>query len=529
MNPTKFIKHHFLLLFLMAVVTIQGNSQSAKIENLLTVNLNNIGNITDANGVAGYYFFYKFDKVSKKENSYIIQMYDNNFNPIKSITVVRSNRDNLIECTFNEEAFLLSFYDGKKYELVTYDKEGKKLGTKSYGKLSMMESAMLTAKASGQDKNKGIFALGTSGFVKADVFGTGKDKYVIEAFNSKFKSLWSFKSDFKDSKLNEVPGVIHSSENYVLMLVYRYKGLTGKDATVSFVLLDAKTGKKVTEIGPEKSKDPKSVLNCFLNEDKKEIVVIGEYFKPKANIMKDKSVGIYATKYNLGGDITMSNNISHAELKKASEKTASKGGKKSKDEKIYTYYHKTFQAPNGNLFIVGEQYKKVASTAGIIFRVLSFLPVFSSTASVVSIELMDIVAIELDDQLNLKQSQNIKKSPNIIPLPQGYGTLSASLLGKVLASWGEFDYAFSSEDKLKGRFFASYLSFIRKKDGGGKKGTNYVGTVIYDNGITTDKLNINTDADSYRVLPARPGYVSIAEYYRKKKTVEFRVEKIQYE
>jgi hypothetical protein len=134
--------------------------------------------------------------------------------------------------------------------------------------------------------------------------------------------------------------------------------------------------------------------------------------------------------------------------------------------------------------------------------------------------------VELDPDFKLTNHQVVPKNENVIGLPSGFEFLAPSTMAYVMKGYGYFDYAFSAEDKQRGRLFTSYVSYLRRKENGGKKGTSYVGTIIYDNGITTDKLPIATDADWYNVMPAKPGYIAITEYHRKQKTLEMRVEKI---
>jgi hypothetical protein len=515
------MKNKLLLCVVLMVSSIVATrAQSAKIENVLKISVNNIGTITDSKGVAGSYFFCTLDKVNRKENAYLLRIVDNNLELVKDIEVIRPKKDNLIECTFNGENFLMTFYDGDRIELVSYDKTGKQSGNKIYGDLNSTEKAIFAYTDDDEVKNKITFPIGNDAFIRVDIFGSKDEKYTIEALKNNLKPLWTFKSDLKEKQI-EAPEVISTSENYVLLQVTRKKNMMTRDMFHALVLLDAKTGKKIMEVDPKKQKEIYSVINCFIDETTKEIVSIGEYFKPGDNIINGKSLGLYATKHDLTGKLISSNKITWVGDVSKFKAFAANG--KMKDGG-FTYFHKIYRAPNGNYVLIGEQYKKIVSGTGVALTLLSG----GQSAGLADFKILDMVAMELDSTFKLTNFQIIDKNENVIGLPAGYGSLSSGMLALVIKSRGLFDYAFSSEDKERGRLFSSYVSYMRKKETGGKKGTTYVGTIIYDNGITIDKLPLSTDADQYMVKPGKPGYITIVEYYRKKKTIEMRSEKVNF-
>ncbi|MFT4665959.1 MAG: hypothetical protein ACI8YQ_002058 [Polaribacter sp.] len=43
-----------------------------------------------------------------------------------------------------------------------------------------------------------------------------------------------------------------------------------------------------------------------------------------------------------------------------------------------------------------------------------------------------------------------------------------------------------------------------------------------------DKIDLSTDASSIRVYPAKPDYIMLAEYFRREKKIESRLEKINF-
>lgn len=508
-----------LLICLLLLLGLSNYAQEFSVDNVSRLSLNSLGTISDSNGLAGYYYFYKYEKISGKENAYVLSVLDNNLNSIKNIKINRSKKDILIECAYNGTHFLFSFYDQKRIELVTYNAIGKSCGKKTYANLSRMEKARLLQYISNEEgMNLSTFTIGNKGFLRLDVYANKGEKYTLDALDSNLKTMWTFKSDVK-GKMYEIPTVVSSSSNYILLNVLRRKGALSKDMSQVLVLVDAQTGKKIVEIDPKKNREVFSIINCFLDEEKQEIVSIGEFFKPNDMIIGSKSLGLYAAKYDFTGKELLKNKMTWGGEISKFQKTKDNG--KMKDGG-FTYFHKIHKAVNGNYVIIGEQYKKIVSSSGVILRILGF------DAGLADFKIMDMVVMELSSDFKLKKYDLIEKNDRILSLPKGYEFIPANSLAPLFKSIGGFDYEFSNEDKQRGRFFSSYINFLTRKESENNKKTAYVGTIIYDDGFQFDKLPLTTDATTSRLLPGRPGYISIFEYYKKKKKFIVRLEKINY-
>jgi hypothetical protein len=75
----------------------------------------------------------------------------------------------------------------------------------------------------------------------------------------------------------------------------------------------------------------------------------------------------------------------------------------------------------------------------------------------------------------------------------------------------------------KASFVSGYTDYQREK--------NYTGSVFnsisYNDGkITNDRINLKTEASSIRLMPAKPGFVLLVEYFKKAKRLDMHMEKI---
>ena len=109
--------------------------------------------------------------------------------------------------------------------------------------------------------------------------------------------------------------------------------------------------------------------------------------------------------------------------------------------------------------------------------------------------------------------------------------LSPSVLAQLIKQMGLFDYAFTSQDRLADRYFASYVDFDRSKNESGDRVGTYIGTIT-GNGkdkSTVDKNDVMTKGTTFfRAYPAKAGYVMLYEYRAKLKEITLRLEKVNY-
>ncbi len=514
-----------LLMMVVLLVTMHSNAQTTLVENVLTLRHQSTGYIIGSEGLAGYYSFYKFDKVSKTENSYILMLHDNSLNLIKKITINRPKNDVMVEIVYNGENFLIAFLNKSDLELVVYDKDGQKLGSRKQLKLSSADRMALVSNSDAEEKNNITFGLGKAGFLKNDSYSGKKEKYRIEAYDNKMNNTWAYVSKYKGSAI-EMVEVLAANEHVVALSVSRTKNRMSKEITMSLILLDSKTGNALVEKELKDGKAYKTLINAFVDTSSAEIVIGGEYFAAGENIVNGKPLGIYFERFDYYGNSKGYQKLSwtrdFAKYQKSSKTgKAADGG--------YTFFHRMFKTGNGDYVLVGEQFKSAVSGTGVALNVAAAALGGSTSAGFAKFVIMDMVFVNLDSNFNLKAFERVEKTQRDYMLPKGWEFASSAAVAKYMKANGFFDYTFSSVDFERNRVFASYINYARKLDGESKKKTNYVGTLVYDDGqLSTDKLPLKSEGTWYNVLPAKPGYLAIMVYEKKAKTLEMRLEKINF-
>ncbi|MEO9258609.1 MAG: DUF6770 family protein, partial [Crocinitomicaceae bacterium] len=496
------------------------NAQQATIPNVLGLRTaKSSGTIKENGKLVGYYVFYQKERQDKKTNAYEVKIFDDNYNALKSFEITRPNSTILIEMEYNGEAFLLHFYDEMGYEFVTFDKTGKQLGSYKIGKanINYWDLQMVKTNLSTGTQIISIFPMGNKGFVYSTYNKNKKMGYKIVGFDNNAKQIWTLESD-PASQMVQTTQITDVSDNVITATITIKKSLMTTNADFSCLLIDSKTGTEIKTIplGSVETGE-RTILKSFVNEKTSTIMLVGDYFKPGASSVKDKSEGIYLQELSLKGEEL---SIKKYSWKDDIDKLKAKSeDPNDKDRPFYCFIHDVIITNNGHIFLIGEQYIKQASVKGILL----------GGGSVLEILVADMLVIEFDQNKKLVDFDLIDKKKTNVSLPSGYGIVATTILGIYVNSIGKFDYSFTSRNQEKDQFDVVYIDANRKEDEKSDKSDVMVGVISFRNGEeTTNRVAINCESKYFWLQPAKPGFISVSEYFKKTKTISSRLEQIAY-
>jgi hypothetical protein len=514
----------FLLAFFMVTFTAELSAQEMTLDQIRRFRLRNSGAIVENNTLKGYYYFYMKEYNDSKTNIYTVSLYDDNLNKALSFDIKKPNTAQLLEVVYNSNTFMMIFYNKRAVEYETYDNTGKKTGTNIVEKVSIYEVERMNQSLANEEvDNITTFPIGNTGFVRSNWERKKKQGFDVEAMDNTAKRLWIYKSE-EESDLLEFGDIMEVTEKFVAVSVLKKKSIMAKAFDTYFLLLDAKTGKKLMELPMRDKNDGElSLLNCFTDEEKEEITLVGEFYNPGDEVMKDKSLGLFIKIIGKTGTEVKYQKYAWAkEVLKLRKST----GDDEKD-KTSLCFHRLFKTANGHLFAVAEEYRKTVSGAGVALNLLAAASGGSSDASNMQITITDMVMIEFDENLKMIAYTQIPKKKTRELLPSGYGWYSASFLANVLKSYGAFDYSFTSTDKTTDQYEVIYTDFDRDK-ADGSRADKMIGVIsVKDGKTTTNRIPIDTEANRYSINPAKSGYLMVTEYFRKKKMLRSHLEKIE--
>lgn len=512
------MKNRFKLTLLLALAIVANlNAQKVSFDDVLTIELKNMGSIIKNNEVTGYFMFYKVDKVDRKNNAYLLRILDANLNEVSSDKITESKYFSLKEASYDGQSILLKFFDLKDKQVVFYQyDQNAKVKMKKTFPLSKQEIQMASMQNSEEIKSFSLFDLENKGFLNYSVVKNKDLGYEIRFFPEAGEKGWVYKSN-PESKNYDVASYLAANDQVVFSAISSRPGVMSKKITYMLLGVDLNTGKKVFEKPLVDSKYKLQVMNGYTDETSGNIVLFGLYYDDDEKIGKDQSNGLFAVTLDNKGEYVGKKFISW-------EKDVSKVLPVNERGKIkdvgYLFFHNIFKTADGKVFAIGEQYRKAASGWGIAANVLGG---GNSNVGMAKIVVEDLYVMQFSADFTLESVKVFDKTRNDIEMPGGSEYVSPQLLAYMVKAYDGFDYSFTQMNKDKSVYSVGYLDWSRNA-----KSMIFGAVTWADNEFSTDQLKLKTEASSLRVFPGKPGYVMVSEYFRKQKKLETRLEKINY-
>lgn len=513
----------FLLLAMLMSTGIQAQDKLT-LENIKSVSLRNSGTIMTAGEVKGYFFFYVSDKIDKHTNEYTIQLLDENLKLIKKIIFTDDSKEQLLETSFNSNSLMFMFFneDTKMITNKIYSLEGKlkltypkELDKKS---LSYIKSGMATSMNNEEGQNNYLHDIEGKGYFSLIPQRDGKDySYEISIYSSDKRKQFIYTPD-SEVKF-EVATFLGATDSLLVFEVLKKNRLLSNKLESWLLGINLENGKKAFEITTETPEYKYYPMNIAALNGKSDFLVLGTYYDKDDKVLKDKTLGISALTLNTKG-VVMSKKFNSWESDFSKYMKVNANGKV--EDLGYIYFHKLIQTEDGNMFAVGEGYKKTANAGGIALTALAALGGGVAMGNATKLTITDMVLIRFNNQFAVNDVTIYEKNKNSAGIP-GADFASPHMLAAAAKTYGSYDYDFTQTDKFHTNFFVGYKDYERNKD---YKGVTFH-SISYNNGkITTDKINLASKASSMRIMPGKTGFIMITEYFKKDKKLELRMEKI---
>jgi hypothetical protein len=496
------------------------------IDNVYKTYLQNSGAIYQEGQIKGYFLFYQSDKVDRHTNEYTLDILDQNLNKVKEIKFDDNKKVDLLEAAYNGKALLFLYND----------RENKMLNAKIYG----VDGALKFTYSRPLDKRTELFIQGydnnltkkTDDFANTKVFSCtdegftlvlplkdGKDQtFEIDYYSSEKQYQYAYTSPTEGRFEQAV--FLGSTDSLILVETERKEHLFGGQPHSTIMAVNYITKKKAFEIEDTRDKYKFVPLYCSkFRQDNGNFLLMGSYFDKNANIGKDFSLGIAMYNVSPAGEIVSSTYNSWTQ---DISKYLPLNEKGKIDNIGYLYFHNMIQTPDGNLFAIGEGYKRAADALGITMNALSMMGGSVHGGGNTEIKVTDMVILKFTPDYKIAAATIQNKNYNVIHTDLADFN-SQHLLATLIKMYGGFDYAFTTTDPASGNFDVCYNDYEKSKDYHGMT----FHSLRYDgNGFTGDKIELKTKASNQRVLPGQPGFVMVYEYFKKDKRIDLRLEKL---
>lgn len=518
------------IVILLSVTSLQ--AQNISMTGILRIRLKSSGPILSDGQVKGYYFFHTLEKADKKNNNYRLSVYDENLREINSVNIVRATKYTLLDGAFNGEVFAFLFYDVKKQitELIAYDRTLKEVGSVVKPVLNKSAKVIYNYVASGADAGQAyLVPMPQKGFLFYGLQEGNKQLYEIHYYDNTLKEIWS-KNAGQSSYGVEMASDGFQTEQYVGSLITKMKSASSKNVDMDLVVQNADDGKVLFQIPLESGPYSISFSDVFFDEVKGNFVVFGDYYNKEEKELKAQSLGFIYLTLDMTGKIVGEKRNSWAEELSRATPLNEKGKFEGSNTNILV--HDIIRTNDGQIFVVGEQYKKAASGAGIASQVVSFAAsaatgYYSTSSSSVQLNVYNLVIFQFNADYSVNKLHIFEKDKNVMYLPPGSTYSSSKILSYYVKAMGGFDFVFSQLSEDHSSFSVAYINYDREK---GTPSGNLLGLVVYtpEKVFTVDKMRLNRKSTEYFVHRGKEGYVLITEYFRKEKRVDSRLEKINF-
>jgi hypothetical protein len=512
-------------ILLLAISIGQVHSQFTEYSKLMNFNPRNMGVIMSQNVVSGYYVFYDLEDVEDNTKKFKVQLLGVDLNIVSEFKVKRSKKTELIEVAYSDKTLLLLFFDGKGTEYASYDFDGNELGSKQIAELDFGEKMRLKSlKDQNLQNNSVIQNIGSKGFLRNSVIGTKKPGFELEALNPNLTSKWTYRTKEK-LETDEFLDLLFVSEKYVAFAHNKRQNTTIENDDSEFLLLNSENGNQIFKVSSRLANGKQMTFeSCYIDETENQIYITGEYFSEKINTAKEPSEGLYIRKMSINGQETEYREYGWlTEIGMAKSKALSTTALIDYEDTDRIWIHDILFS-NGRIYAICEQYERHVNAAAIGAIVVTRI----AYPSVFDIKITNLISIEFDEKMNIANMEIIQKKKRIAESSSDNTAKSSKSTARQVLLEGKFDYRFSLRDPQKNSFEIIYTDRNRKLNNENKEKADRMLGVIEINGEQkkTYKKPILTDATYFWLLPAKPGYILLGEYFSAGRRVILKLEKL---
>lgn len=491
-------------------------AQSKVFDNVVDIELQNTVEIVNNKQIVGYAFFYKIDKM-KKAALYRLSILDENLKEIGS-NEFEGPKDLLLRrAVYESDRLFFSFYDEDKKEgyeqfVKVYDLKGKDKGMVPYEPEKVKKGFIGAAIARGvaqqmESMYQGYENVEGKGYVAVYQNKAKTGGVDVQMVGNNGKLLWeqnytAEKGDRTDMYL------VGTTTNTVLLFQIERSGVSAADADVFLIGLS-------TDKGKELFRKPMDI-NGFTYEpmlfkkDNGKVNIVSTISDQSDKFYNAKPVGLSIGELNdMTGEIKTVKDLMY----KSDLSNVLKMVTETKSEEGYMKIHDLTRMQNGGYILVGEFFRKTVSGLGVASKLLG------GNASAAQATIDDLFILRIDNNLKATALEKIEKDKTRYEIPEG---AAVGLVARYLTYLHAFGYMYTDEG-LSGD---QRTVLARGTFGEEKYGTVAI-TIDPVKGFSTKRFNLVKEKKvSYFISRAKPGYVLIAKYNSKEKSLSVNLEKV---
>ena len=295
-----------------------------------------------------------------------------------------------------------------------------------------------------------------------------------------------------------------------------------KDMRFAVKAFDIKTGKKRYELKIDDGKYQGEPMNAMKDELTGNIILTGVYYNSGEKTAKQSGEGVFSWAIDSLGKLVESKYLSY-DLDIAKKLPATVTEKKFG----FFRFHNFVRTTDNKIYGIDEEYVKVVDGASVALNALVLASGGTSDVSVFKMVVRDLYIAEFDPSMDLQKLHHFPKGKNSIALPGGAALASPGLLEIFIDMAEGWDYSFTQSLDGDDNFMVGYTDYV-KGEGEKKRNLKFNAIALVDGKFNKDVVTFDSESTSSRWLPAKPGYVLMLEYFKKKKEIKLHLEKLNY-
>lgn len=507
-------KLFLLLLSTLLLINIPSTAQEIKLSKIMGFPKVTSGPIIQFDGdVAGYYALHRIDDKVKGGKLYALRFYDQDLNAVKKHRIIGELQ--FAGGASNNEYLMFKFWDGDndRFMYRVYDNKGE-LKTKKTSVLEGKRSVSSISIPTDAGANTSVFGV-SNGFISYNYENPKKMKprYVIEFFNPDAPTEnWKMTPE-PNKNTSQIGTFLTANDNILLSNITKPTGSREKEGLFSVLCNDLKTGKKIYETDITDVKYEIEILKAILEKDSNNAQVIGLYYPSGMNPLKGASIGIFSCKLDESGKISDKKFISwEKDVSKFTD--VNEHGKR--EDGGFPHFHKVIKTNDGKIHLIAEEFRSGLSGLGLALN---------GSDSMTKIVIQDILVYTFSPDFTLEGIHVVSDNKIDIQLNANYP--NTRTIAYILERLGYFNYNFTQIRNDGDNFTIGYLAEERID----KEKKFYFGfTSLQDGEWKEDKIHFEAKGTGHTLwlLPGKSGYILISDYDKKRRTLESRLEKINF-
>jgi hypothetical protein len=524
------MKKIILLLSFQLMLFAVANSQEIKIEGVKSFEPRGVGNIIEDEKMVGYYYFYKVDAIDDTYESYKLVIKDANLATVKEIDIVRKSGEKLREVVYNGSHFACLFYNYSpltatgRLNIVSYDKTGQQSGSFEIDPIHAFDlyKYNYTTSLSEMTYFKTIFPRGKDGFLVQVSNNDGYKGYSIYGVDNKLEQVWKYSTPIGVKGVNSAIIMDFNDKYVVLQTTHQSNILSGK-VEQGISVINVNTGVDVAVFESNFLGKSTTIMDAVLDRKKEEIVVVGDYLEKGEKVFIAPLDGIYFARYTVQGK--------ELQIKKVSYKGAiipamdADYHKMLSDKSAQVFIRKAFTTDDGRVVLMTELVEKAKK----LYTVWSMNEKPKFNGKVIALHSHKIVSFELAANNDSVSIKSYDKAIGTYWINEMFEKRGVYTLAYLEAMAGGLDYRFTSFDR-KNDVVLNYFNCRTGINIKGDKFSHHYSIVKFEKGefSTIDFEHKDEDFETFRILPAKYGFVTLINYNLKEKAVYWKLEKAIY-